>query len=74
VQADGWTPLLEASWNGHVDAVRALIGAGAAVNHVAVSVYGRAEERGVFVYGVRCICVRCEVCEGRDRGVFSSAG
>ncbi len=36
-----------ASWNGHVDAVRALLGAGAALNQAKVSVCGRAEERGV---------------------------
>ncbi len=49
VQEDGWTPLCGASWNGHVEAVRALLAAGAAVNQAKVSGYGRAEERGVFV-------------------------
>ncbi len=49
VQTDGATPLYVASQNGHVDAVRALLDAGAAVNQAAVSGYGRAEERGVFV-------------------------
>ena len=49
VQADSWTPLYVASLNGHVDAVRALLDAGAAVNRAAVSVDSKAEERGVFV-------------------------
>jgi ankyrin repeat protein len=37
VQSDGLTPLLVASLNGHVEAVRALVEAGAAVNQAAVS-------------------------------------
>jgi hypothetical protein len=53
-----------ASLNGKEEAVRALLGAGAVLNQVAVSVYGRAEERGVFVCGVRCVC------EGREGRVF----
>ncbi len=39
VQADGATPLHVASQNGHVDAVRALLGAGASVNQATVSVF-----------------------------------
>ena len=52
VQTDGATPLYVASKNGHVEAVRALLDAGAAVNQASVSGYGRAEERGMVV------CVR----------------
>ncbi len=51
VQVNGGTPLYVASLNGHVDAVRALLDAGAAVNQAEVSVYGRAEERGAV-----CVC------------------
>ena len=35
-QTDGWTPLLIASQNGHVEAVRALVELGAAVNQAKV--------------------------------------
>ncbi len=35
-QTDGWTALLAASENGHVEVVRALVGAGAAVNQADV--------------------------------------
>ena len=49
VQAGGATPVYMASQNGHLDAVRALLGAGAAVNQATVSVYGIGEERGIFV-------------------------
>ena len=35
-QTDGLTPLYAASHNGHVEVVRALVGAGAAVNQAAV--------------------------------------
>ncbi len=38
VQADGATPLYAARRNGHVEAVRALLGADAAVNQAKVSV------------------------------------
>ena len=37
-QGAGYTPLFAASWNGHVVVVRALVGAGAAVNQVTVRV------------------------------------
>ena len=37
VQKDGWTPLHAASRNGRVEAVRALLDAGAAVNQASVS-------------------------------------
>ncbi len=37
VQANGLTPLCVASQNGHADAVRALLGAGASVNQATVS-------------------------------------
>ena len=40
VQTDGRTPLYVASQCGHVEAVVALLGAGAAVNQAWVSVYG----------------------------------
>jgi hypothetical protein len=39
-QTDGRTPLHAASESGHVDAVVALVGAGAAVNKASVSVDG----------------------------------
>jgi hypothetical protein len=39
-QADGRTPLYGASWEGHVEAVVALVGAGAAVNQATVSADG----------------------------------
>ncbi len=40
-----------------------------------ITVYGSAEEWGVCVFVcVGCICVKCEVCEGRERGVLCSAG
>ncbi len=51
VQANGLTPLHAASVNGHVEAVRALVGAGAAVNQADVSADGGA--RGWFFH-VRC--------------------
>ncbi len=38
-QADGRTPLYIASLNGHVEVVRALVGAGAAVNQAKVRYY-----------------------------------
>ncbi len=55
VQADGWTPLLVASWRGRGEAVRALLGAGAAVNQADVSGDGGAR----FL----CVCVSVFVCE-----------
>ncbi len=51
VQANGMTPLFKASQNGHVEAVRALLDGGAAVNQADVSGYGRGEERGTV-----CVC------------------
>jgi ankyrin repeat protein len=51
-QADGRTPLFMASVNGHVEAVVALVGAGAAVNEALVSVDGGAI--GLFA------CVGCQ--------------
>ncbi len=38
VQGDGATPLYVASENGHVEAVQALLGAGASLNQATVSV------------------------------------
>ena len=35
VLQDGWTPLLSASHNGHLEIVKSLIEAGANVNHTA---------------------------------------
>jgi hypothetical protein len=48
-QTDGWTPLFIASHNGHVEVVRALVGAGAAVNQAAV----REDLGGCWCSGVR---------------------
>ncbi len=53
VQADGWTPVYVASRKGHVDAVRALLGAGASVNQADVSVVCV----WIGVGGVRDCCV-----------------
>jgi hypothetical protein len=62
-QADGRTPLFMASVNGHVEAVRSLVGAGAAVNKATVSTDCRAFgmlERGrcelCWLSRVRCEC------------------
>ncbi len=75
LQTDGWTPLHAASQEGHVEVVRALVGAGAAVNQAAV----REDLGGCWCSGVRlwlafgiaacacsfvcviCVCV-CGVC------------
>ncbi len=57
VQADGATPVYVASLNGHVEAVRALIGASAAVNQAAVSVYHSEWEN----VGAGCLLCVCEV-------------
>ncbi len=50
LQIDGRTALIAASVNGHVEAIRALLDAGAAVNQTDVSGDG----------GAGCVCV-CEV-------------
>jgi hypothetical protein len=47
-QTDGWTPLCIASQNGHDEVVRALVGAGAAVNQATV----REDWGGCLCYGV----------------------
>ena len=61
-QADGRTPLYGASSEGHVEAVAALVGAGAAVNQAEVSVDGGG--MGMFVR------VGCELyCCGGLRGL-----
>ncbi len=72
-QTDGWTPLSAASLDGQVEVVRALVGAGAAVNQAAV----REDWCGCWCSGVRgwrcleharaalCACVyvcACGVC------------
>ncbi len=48
LQANGATPLFAASSNGHAEAMRALLGAGAVVNQARVSGYGTAVEGGVI--------------------------
>ena len=48
-QTDGWTPLHAASQDGHVEVVRALVEAGAAVNQAAV----REDWSGCWCLGVR---------------------
>ncbi len=48
-QTDGWTPLCIVSHNGHVEVVRALVGAGAAVNQAEV----REDWGGCWCSGVR---------------------
>ncbi len=56
-QASGATPVYAASLNGHVEAVRALLGAGAAVNQAKVSLYHSVWEN------VGAGCLLCEVTE-----------
>jgi hypothetical protein len=56
-QASGATPVYVASLNGHVEVLRALLVAGAAVNQAAVSVYHSVWEN------VGAGCVLCEVTE-----------
>jgi hypothetical protein len=79
-QTDGLTPLYAASHNGHVEVVRALVGAGAAVNQARV----REDMSGCWCSGVRgwldvgsqharaalcaCVCARvCWVCMAIER-------
>ncbi len=54
-QADGWTPLHLASERGYVEAVVALVGAGAAVNQAEVSADGGVTGI-VFAHGVFVCC------------------
>jgi ankyrin repeat protein len=63
-QTDGFTPLYIASQNGQVEAVRALVGAGAAVNQADVRedlVFGCASVCGVWIAACSCsfVCVMC---------------
>jgi hypothetical protein len=51
--ADGWTPLLAASDNGHVEVVRALVGAGAFVDQVTV------RDHWLTVGSGQCVGDRC---------------
>jgi hypothetical protein len=55
-QTDGCTPLLVASQNGHMDVMRALVGAGAAVNQARVRGHGAGCMQSSFVDCV-CMCV-----------------
>jgi hypothetical protein len=65
VQGDGWTPLIVTSQRGHVEAVRVLLDAGAAVNQALVSGDGRAGGSGVwFVWCGVCVCCCGVGCEG----------
>ena len=42
VLQDGWSPLNEASWNGHLDVVKTLLEAGASIN--------QANDVGTYTY------------------------
>ena len=62
-QTDGFTPLYAASHNGHVEVVKALVGAGAAVNHDVREdlVFEYASMCGVWIIACSCSCV-CVMC------------
>jgi hypothetical protein len=65
-QTDGTTPLYTACLNGHVEVVRALVGAGAAVNQAnvcddrACCLYS--VMRGLLVVRLRRVCVARRAC------------
>ncbi len=55
-QTDGCTPLYAASGNGHVEVVRALVGAGAAVNQAAVRDDVLVVAFSGVVWSAACVC------------------
>ena len=62
-QTDGFTPLYVASLNGHVEVVRVLVGAGAAVNQAAVwddwggcLCSGERDDVEACAYSILCMC------------------
>ena len=77
-QTDGWTPLYAASDNGHVEVVRTLVGAGAAVNQATVCEdLGGCWYLGAWIVGCgiaacacaalcACVCL-CFLCVHGDR-------
>jgi ankyrin repeat protein len=71
VQASGATPLLAASWNGHVECVRALLAGGAAINQAMVGSSCPCSAQHVAGMWVRIVEVMREVSRacvfGRER-------
>jgi hypothetical protein len=63
-QTSGATPLFIASWNGHVECVRLLLGGGAAIDQATVgSTSSMARHRGGFVCEdvLKALCIRVQL-------------